>query len=245
MSVVSGTDSSSESGIRRSEKTSFAQTCSMLSQYLKENRGSFGDLSLAIASNSEGIVDKRATRNFLKNVELSGEVPCPAPLFAPHNIKGMDLFPQRSGFGVQDVPNKADFRAKMAPEPAQLTIFYGGKVFVFDNLTAEKANEVMLLASKANSQNVVNNQIMSSAQEAPPQRPPQAIPTDLPIARKASLQRFLEKRKDRISTRTPYQLNNSSANTTTQAKISTPLESNKSWLDMAPQTRNTPLELQL
>ncbi|KAK9131465.1 hypothetical protein Sjap_011952 [Stephania japonica] len=242
MSVVSGSDSSSESGIRRAEKPSFAQTCSMLSQYLKENKGSFGDLSLAIASNPEG--QGATTRNFLKNVELSGEVACPVPQFAHHNIKGMDLFPQKSGFGVQDVHNKADFRAKMAPEPAQLTIFYGGKVVVFDNLTVEKANEVMLLASKANSQVVVNNQMSSAAQEAH-QRPPQAIPTDLPIARKASLQRFLEKRKDRISTRAPYQLNNSSANATTQAKISAPLENNKSWLDMAPQARNNPLELQL
>lgn len=44
--------SSSEMSVNLPEKSSFSQTCSLLSQYLKEG-GSFGDLSLGISSNIE------------------------------------------------------------------------------------------------------------------------------------------------------------------------------------------------
>uniref|UniRef100_A0A0E0K9N5 Protein TIFY n=1 Tax=Oryza punctata TaxID=4537 RepID=A0A0E0K9N5_ORYPU len=73
----------------------------------------------------------------------------------------------------------------------QFTIFYAGKVVVIDRCTPAMAAELMRYASAAQS---------SAAPEAPP-----AL-VDMPIARKASLQRFLAKRKATASARSPYGL---------------------------------------
>ncbi|KAH6797969.1 hypothetical protein C2S52_022523 [Perilla frutescens var. hirtella] len=94
-------------------------------------------------------------------------------------------------------------QAKSEKGNGQMTIFYSGQVIVLNDIPADKAKEIM--ASAAN----------YSAAVAPPQNPaepavrhaPQLPPlgSDLPIARKNSLARFLEKRKDRITGTAPYQ----------------------------------------
>ncbi|KAL1316071.1 protein TIFY 10b [Arachis duranensis] len=45
----------------------------------------------------------------------------------------------------------------------------------------------------------------NSVKDQHPQPPSRSVVSDLPLARKASLHRFLEKRKDRIAARSPYQ----------------------------------------
>ncbi|PIA27603.1 hypothetical protein AQUCO_07600047v1 [Aquilegia coerulea] len=167
------------------EKTNFNQTCNLLSQYLKE-KGSFGDLSFA------------SPRDLGKS---------PA----------MDLFPQRAGFGSSDggvvlpqsTTDLSEMKQASKPKTPQMTIIYGGKVLVFDDISEEKVKEIMMLASKGNLQlqsvappssssldlNSSAENINSSEERI--QRPIQAHVSGLPMARKASLHRFLEKRKDR------------------------------------------------
>ncbi|CAN6283095.1 unnamed protein product [Urochloa humidicola] len=62
------------------------------------------------------------------------------------------------------------------PPPAQMTIVYAGRVLVFDGVPADRAAEVMRAAARQ----------------------------DLQVARKASLQRLLEKRRERLAARAPY-----------------------------------------
>lgn len=256
------------------EKPSFSQTCSLLSQYLKE-RGSFGDLNLGMAPNSESTPNKNgpsemlrrspSTMNLFPVSEKPGHISC-QNMGAPRNFTSMDLFPQQAGFApMEDVPKKLDSSvsksATAEPQTAQMTIFYAGRVIVFNDFPADKAKEVMLLASKGSSQiqnafpsipanshpalapiisktpiestisipsssnalpNFGNNLIQECMQPAP-----QPIANDLPIARRASLHRFLEKRKDRIIAKAPYQINPAA---TTSNK---PVEGEFSWLGLA------------
>ncbi|KAL4282927.1 hypothetical protein GQ457_16G002280 [Hibiscus cannabinus] len=232
---------------RSPEKSSFTQTCSLLSQYLKEN-GSFGDLTLGMTC----------------NVEANGNpemlCPCPAMNLFPVNEKSgddfgcnfvetpkprsIDLFHAQAGFPSQLVPQvngpkrvDSSVAAVNNPAPAQtaqMTIFYGGQVIVFNDFPADKAKEIMLLAGKGSSQgNSINpnpahmNASFTSNMARSPVEYGIGVPgADLPIARRASLHRFLEKRKDRITTRAPYQIGNPAASPSKPAD-------NKPWLGLA------------
>ncbi|XP_040378293.1 protein TIFY 11b-like [Oryza brachyantha] len=83
------------------------------------------------------------------------------------------------------------------PATAPLTIFYGGRVVIFEDFPADKAAEVMRMASSGNGAE------RAAAAPATP-REGAAVLADMPIMRKASLQRFFSKRKDRLGARAPY-----------------------------------------
>ncbi|CAN6311290.1 unnamed protein product [Urochloa humidicola] len=77
-----------------------------------------------------------------------------------------------------------------APAPAaqQLTIVYGGRALVLDDVPADRAADLLRLAAAAAAaagRGGMEQQLSSAA--------------DLPVARKASLHRFMEKRKGRAA----------------------------------------------
>ncbi|KAL5697243.1 hypothetical protein ACHQM5_030897 [Ranunculus cassubicifolius] len=191
---------------RASEKSNFSQTCNLLSQFLKDK----GNL---VANTPRGL----------------------------EKAPAMDLFPQHTGFGVsgsaamEDAPKVTELsetkQTTTMPKAAQMTIMYAGKVLVFDEISEDKVKELMSLASNASLQNTLPLDLKTGAtkvENVPIPRPIPAHVSGLPIARKASLHRFLEKRKDRINAKAPYQM----AAPTTKPTESKP-EEPKSWLGLA------------
>ncbi|KAJ1295610.1 hypothetical protein BS78_01G236100 [Paspalum vaginatum] len=109
-----------------------------------------------------------------------------APAAAPHpypTVSAMLLMP---GADVApDANNEEIEAAPPAPAPAALTIIYGGRVLVFDDVPADTAAEMARVAARQDG-------------------PRGGVVTDFPVARKASLQRFMLKRQDRLDARAPY-----------------------------------------
>lgn len=222
------------------EKSTFSHTCSLLSQYLKEKKGSFGDLNLGIPPAADATGAPGMSRHAATTMNLFPV--CEGGSAEARNVKFMDLFPQQAGFGstkedVSKMNNSSSI--KKEPETAQMTIFYAGQVIVLNDFPAEKAKEVMLAASKGSSLSqhaaaapnlakskpafapnyakspVESGGVVSSSPVPVPSlganaiqehggRLAEPLACDLPIARRASLHRFLEKRKDRLTAKAPY-----------------------------------------
>ncbi|KAK3125685.1 hypothetical protein QOZ80_7BG0608400 [Eleusine coracana subsp. coracana] len=192
--------------------TSFAMACSLLSRLVRENGAAVAELGLGIKGEAAPV-----TMSLLPGA--GGEE-------TERKKETMELFPQSAGFGTQDASSDAA-REQEKKEKQQLTIFYDGKVVVFDDFPADKAKDLMQLASKGSPVVHVglpqssapaavtdNTKVQKVAPvpvstlpgaQADAQKPaPRPNVSDMPIARKASLHRFLEKRKDRLNAKMPY-----------------------------------------
>lgn len=142
------------------------------------------------------------------NLEWLGKTDLPVLASQPLHIAQQNVFSSSSS----------------VKQSAQLTIFYSGNVNVYEDVPVEKAQEIMLLAGSRNyppsstcqsSRNTQQNAVRAAYPSNPTNTPsiygtgpPLAagasssvmsspIHKESPITRKASLQRFLEKRKDR------------------------------------------------
>ncbi|KAL8492562.1 hypothetical protein ACS0TY_023954 [Phlomoides rotata] len=161
-----------DSGRFSGGRSNFSHTCSLLSQYLKE-KGSFGDLTLGLNPTAESKGAPTETMNLLSMIEKSGsrDHHAPPPVFSGE---------------IQD--------SKPEVLTAPLTIFYGGQIIVFNDFPADKAKEIMSLARKSSA---AESTAAFGVQDHLPRSVQPSLDTDLPIARKNSLARFLEKRRDR------------------------------------------------
>ncbi|TVU37932.1 hypothetical protein EJB05_11277 [Eragrostis curvula] len=224
--------------------TSFAMACSMLSRLVRQNGAAAAELGLGIKGEAAP-----ATMSLVPGAD--GEE-------SERKKETMELFPQSAGFGTKDAASDAA-REQEKKEKQQLTIFYAGKVVVFDDFPADKAKDLMQLASKGSPvvQNVglpqssapttvTDNTKVQKVVPAPvstlpgaqadAQKPARPNASDMPIARKASLHRFLEKRKDRLNAKMPYQTSQEA----TPVKKEPEPES-QPWLGLGPNAVNSNL----
>ncbi|KAL5196879.1 hypothetical protein ABZP36_000391 [Zizania latifolia] len=218
--------------------SSFAVACSLLSRYVRQNGGAAAELGLGIRGEAEP-QRAPATMSLLPGAEADE---------AERKKETMELFPQSAGFGLQDAATARE----QEQEKRQLTIFYAGKVLVFNDFPADKAKGLMQLASKGSpvvhnvtapapatvTDNAKDNMAVPAPVSSLPtaqvdaQKPARANASDMPIARKASLHRFLEKRKDRLNAKTPYQASPPDATPVKKEAESQP------WLGLGPNAAN-------
>lgn len=189
---------------KRYSSTTFAATFNLLSQYIKDNNRKPFPMAAGQTPTTMPLLPGAA--------ELDSEE-------ALRKTREIQLFPQSAGF---------DESKESTEDKSKLTIFYGGKVHVFDSFPAEKAREIMQFASDA------QNSGLGPQQASPPTKQPPMPPAevnDIPLARNNSLRRFLQKRKDRINSRAPYQVS-----TIKKEKVEEEEEksSSSTWLGLGP-----------
>lgn len=132
----------------------------------------------------------------LKSVISSGTAPS-TPL--PQSAKPSPLLPepQKNSF-----PTLPEFRATYGDGTGvPMTIFYNGSVSVF-NVSPDKAEDIIKFATDGNVKN--GDALPPPSVNNHPNNFFGVLSGDLPMARKKSLQRFFEKRKERLIAVSPY-----------------------------------------
>jgi jasmonate ZIM domain-containing protein len=206
-----GSGKTTMAAAKENSKSSFAVTCGLLSRYLRENKGGalqgLAGLDMAppapataVPAGGAGAFQPPTTMNLLSGLEDPKPDTVDVEL-AVH--KGQLL---QAPTGNQDAH--------------QLTIFYGGKVVVVDNFPSTEVKALLQMANAAG-----DGAVDRTVPQSMPGPAHSDLP-DLPIARRNSLHRFLEKRKGRITAKAPYQANSSSSAPSKQAN------GDKFWLGL-------------
>ncbi|PAN12602.1 hypothetical protein PAHAL_2G276700 [Panicum hallii] len=178
------------------EKSTFAVTCSLLSQYLKEKKGGLeglGGLGMSPPPPPPapaGAFRPPTTMNLLSALDApAAEEPNDAAKATPEEADGHD---QQTAENPREAAAGED-------EAQPLTIFYGRKVVVFDKFPPAKIKDLLQIA------NAGGYGVDRAGASAAPPSSQNSLSADMPIARRNSLHRFLEKRKGRITAKAPYQ----------------------------------------
>ncbi|PQQ11194.1 protein TIFY 9 [Prunus yedoensis var. nudiflora] len=104
-------------------------------------------------------------------------------------------------------PAAAAASEKLEETTTPLTIFYHGTVSVFD-VPRDKAESILKLALEGNSAKAAESALAVDSKlvlhSSDQQQLLDPLDGDLPIARRKSLQRFLEKRKERLNSVSPF-----------------------------------------
>lgn len=129
-----------------------------------------------------------------------------------------NFFPPKKSFSVPSTPkgNQCNFpplpvynptprpTSESPNETAPMTIFYNGTVSVFD-VSRDQAESILKLAVEGSYKPIVESADPKLAVSSIDQQQLlESLEGDLPIARRKSLKRFLEKRKERLTSVAPY-----------------------------------------
>ncbi|XP_034206470.1 protein TIFY 4B-like [Prunus dulcis] len=161
--------------------------------------------------------------------EISKGHSSPRPL--PPKFLGSNNFPghRLSLLEQQLLPGlRCDDQSNRTSE--QLTIFYDGIINVYDNIPANKAQAIMRSASENSSVKPLVAERLKTDRQKPPLKPKSLsvskIRAGLPMARRYSLQCFLEKRRGRNINNSPYALHSEKQEDNYEATVNN--ESNES-----------------
>ncbi|XP_076955130.1 protein TIFY 10A-like [Bidens hawaiensis] len=171
------------------EKSKFVQTCNRLSLFLKGN-GNIGDLNFGVNTKFNATETSAAE---VATVDLLSSIDHDTREKALEKLKLKNSPPPEYVIldSSRELTNKAS-SSSTKPKTAPMTIFYGGKVIVVDDVPADRVRDLMLMAKP--DEKIEKHVELASTSKAVSG---ESKDSDLPIARRASLHKFLAKRKDR------------------------------------------------
>ncbi|KAK6128057.1 hypothetical protein DH2020_038185 [Rehmannia glutinosa] len=139
---------------KAAEKSNFVQTCNLLSKYIKE-KGNLRDLNIEIGGKIESLeaivkpgssysASASTTMDIMRNKGKSAQ---------PSTEQQPSMAPNSSINTVEDASCKPTSKEATTTDPktAQLTIFYSGRVLVFDDYPADKGKDLVAFAKEGSS----------------------------------------------------------------------------------------------